>query len=190
MSRAVHQIERDSFLELRSLVDLGHLPPLSRAVTERVIHASGDIAYAEDLLLDESALERAHIAILEGAPIATDVRMVSSGITSVTTHCALDHADPDGVPTRTASGTRTLAEQLGDRTVWVVGCAPTAVRALLEGPFDPTLVIGLPVGFIDAAESKAALAASSLSFVTNVGPKGGSAVAAGALNALLYLEED
>jgi precorrin-8X/cobalt-precorrin-8 methylmutase len=70
----------------------------------------------------------------------------------------------------------------------VVGCAPTALAALLEAHADPVLVIGLPVGFVGAVEAKRALAVSGLPAVTNRSVKGGSAVAAAALNALLYLE--
>jgi precorrin-8X/cobalt-precorrin-8 methylmutase len=69
-----------------------------------------------------------------------------------------------------------------------VGCAPTALFALLELDVRPALVIGLPVGFVGAAESKAALRGSGLPAVSNVSEKGGSAVAAAALNALLYAE--
>jgi precorrin-8X/cobalt-precorrin-8 methylmutase len=70
----------------------------------------------------------------------------------------------------------------------VVGCAPTALEALLAADARPALVIGLPVGFVGAVEAKRALAASGLPAVTNRGVKGGSAVAAAALNALLYWE--
>ena len=74
--------------------------------------------------------------------------------------------------------------------IWVVGNAPTALFELLELDVAPALVIGLPVGFVGAAESKAALATSGLPAITNRGPKGGSAVAAAALNALIYYQEE
>jgi precorrin-8X/cobalt-precorrin-8 methylmutase len=70
--------------------------------------------------------------------------------------------------------------------VWVVGCAPTALFELIGLGVSPALVIGMPVGFVGAAESKAALRASGLPAVSNISEKGGSAVAAAALNALLY----
>ena len=80
--------------------------------------------------------------------------------------------------------------QVGQGAVWVVGCAPTALFALLALPARPALVVGLPVGFVGAAESKAALRSSGLPAVSNVSEKGGSAVAVAAVNALLYLKED
>ena len=91
--------------------------------------------------------------------------------------------------TRSAAGFRVAAGEVGKGGVWVVGNAPTALFELLELEVAPSLVIGLPVGFVGAAESKSALAASGLPAVANRGPKGGSAVAAAALNALIYYEE-
>ncbi|PWU58606.1 precorrin-8X methylmutase, partial [Micromonospora globispora] len=80
-------------------------------------------------------------------------------------------------------------DRVGPGAVWVVGCAPAALVELIGRDARPALVVGLPVGFVGAAESKAALRASGLPAVSNVGEKGGSAVAAAALNALLYVEE-
>lgn len=189
MSRAVHPIERESFRILRELVDLSHLPPLSRAVTERVIHASADPSYASDLVLDEEALRSGRRALVAGAPVIVDARMVAAGITARQTACILDHAS-GAEPTRAAAGVRVLARaSAAANAVWVIGSAPTALFALLKEGIRPPLVIGLPVGFVGAVESKVALAGSGLACVTNRSPKGGSAVAAAALNALLYLEE-
>ena len=89
--------------------------------------------------------------------------------------------------TRSAAGMRLALDDVGPGAVWVIGCAPTALFELLApGRRRPALVIGLPVGFVGAAESKAALRASGLPAVSNRTEKGGSAVAAAALNALLY----
>jgi precorrin-8X/cobalt-precorrin-8 methylmutase len=79
---------------------------------------------------------------------------------------------------------------VGSGAVWVVGNAPTALFELLGMGVEPALVVGLPVGFVGAAESKEKLIEIGLPAVTNRGPKGGSAVAAAALNALLYYEEE
>ncbi|MCW2778980.1 MAG: precorrin-8X methylmutase, partial [Frankiales bacterium] len=87
---------------------------------------------------------------------------------------------------RTAAGIRLAYEQVGPGAVWVVGNAPTALFEILALDVRPALVVGLPVGFVGAAESKQALRASGLPAVSNVTEKGGSAVAAAALNALLY----
>ncbi|MDP9484374.1 MAG: precorrin-8X methylmutase [Actinomycetota bacterium] len=179
---------------MRGLVDLSHLGPLSRAVAERVIHASADLEYAETLSLDEGALEGGYEALRSGAPVVSDVGMVAAGITARETMCFV--ADPraralseDLGITRTAAGFRLAAEEAGEGTVWVVGIAPTALFELLELGAEPALVVGLPVGFVGAAESKEKLIESDLPAVANRGPKGGSAVAAAALNALLYHEK-
>ncbi|WP_051718028.1 precorrin-8X methylmutase [Streptomyces megasporus] len=185
-SRTVHPIEEESYRILRSRLDTSHLPPLTRAVLERVIHSSADLAYADDLVTDEEALRTAHAALHAGAPVVVDVEMVAAGITRRKTVCRL--ADASGGPglTRSAHAVRLAREEVGPGAVWVIGCAPTALFELLDLDADPALVVGLPVGFVGAAESKAALRASGLPAISNVSEKGGSAVAAAALNALLY----
>ena len=234
--RAVHPIEAESYRILRGLVDLSGLGPLSRAVAERVVHASADPSWAADLLLDEQALAGGLAALRAGAPVVVDARMVAAAVTSRPTMCALDLAPahpeaagplpasedagsgrlparqdgggpppvradaglpdrllaedgPVGPETRSATGVRAAFDRVGPGAVWVVGCAPTALDALLRLPAAPALVVGLPVGFVGAAEAKRALAASGLPAVTNRGARGGSAVAAAALNALLYHQE-
>lgn len=190
--RRVHPIEMESMRILRGLVDLSGMGPLSRAVAERVIHASADLEYAETLVLDEAALEAGLEALRRGAPVVTDVFMVAAGITARGTLCfvsdprAKELSERLGI-TRSAAGFRLAAEEeAGPGALWVVGNAPTALFELLELDAAPALVVGLPVGFVGAAESKEALVESGLPAVANYGPKGGSAVAAAALNALLY----
>ncbi len=192
--RRVHPIELESYRILRGLVDLSHMSPLSRAVAERVIHASADLEYAETLVLDETALEASLEALRGDAPVVTDVGMVAAGITARETLCLV--ADPRAKDlserlsiTRSAAGFRLAAEEVGPGALWVVGNAPTALFELLELEAAPALVVGLPVGFVGAAESKEALMESGLPAVVNYGRKGGSAVAAAALNAILYFEE-
>lgn len=176
---------------LRSRVDLTSLPPLRRAVTERVIHASADLEYATDLVTDEAYLEQGLSALRAGAPIVADVAMVAAGITTREVVCSI--ADPSAARiareagiTRSAAAVRLSHERVGPGAVWVIGCAPTALEEIIAGDVRPALVIGLPVGFVGAAESKAALRGSGLPAVSNVSEKGGSAVAAAAANALLY----
>jgi precorrin-8X/cobalt-precorrin-8 methylmutase len=192
--RRVHPIETESYRILRELVDLSHLEPLSRAVAERVIHASADLDYAESLVLDEAALEGGISALRRGGPVVTDVGMVAAGITGRETLCLVSDPRAQALSeqlgiTRSAAGFRVAAEEVGKGAVWVVGNAPTALFELLGLDVAPSLVIGLPVGFVGAAESKDALVASGLPAIANRGPKGGSAVAAAALNALIYYEE-
>ena len=193
--RRVHPIERESYRILRGLVDLSHLGPLGRAVAERVIHASADPEYATSLVFDEPSLGGGLEALRRDAPVVTDVHMVAAGITAREAVClvsdprAQDLSEELGT-TRSAAGFRLAAGEVGDGAVWVVGNAPTALFELLKTDTRPALIIGLPVGFVGAAESKEALLKSDLPGVANRGPKGGSAVAAAALNALIYYEEE
>ena len=192
--RHVPPIETESYRILRGMVDLSYLGPLSRAVAERVIHASADLEYAQSLILDEETLEGGVEALRRDVPIVTDVGMVAAGITGRETRCFVSDPRTRGLSenldiTRSAGGFRLAAEEVDKRSIWVIGNAPTALFELLELDVAPALVIGLPVGFVGAAESKDALAESGLPAVANRGPKGGSAVAAAALNALIYYGE-
>ncbi|MFD7438607.1 precorrin-8X methylmutase [Streptomyces sp. NPDC059861] len=186
MNRVVHPIEQESFRRLRTRLDTSHFPPLTRAVVERVIHSAADLDYAADLVMAERDLQGAYRALHSGAPVVVDVEMVAAGITRRDTVCRLEDARSGPGLTRSAHAVRLAYEDVGPGAIWVVGCAPTALEELLTLNADPALVIGLPVGFVGAAESKAALRESGLPAVSNVSEKGGSAVAAAALNALLY----
>jgi precorrin-8X/cobalt-precorrin-8 methylmutase len=198
MTRVVHPIETRSYAILRERVDLSHLPPLTLAVTQRVIHASADLDYARDLVCDETALAAGLAALRRGAPVVTDVAMVAAGITRtdlladlvcpITDPQTAERARTRGL-TLCAASIRVALERVGPGAVWVIGCAPTALEELIVADADPALVIGLPVGFVGAADSKEALRASGLPAISNRSEKGGSAVAAAALNALLYLED-
>ena len=193
--RRIHPIETESYRILRDLVDLSHLEPLSRAVAERVIHASADLEYADSLVLNESVLRGGVEALRRGASIVVDVGMVAAGVTAREALCFVSDPRTRGLSerlgvTRSAAGFRLAADEVGEGAVWVVGNAPTALFELLEMNVEPALVVGLPVGFVGAAESKEVLIESGLPAVSNRGPKGGSAVAAAALNALLYHEEE
>lgn len=198
-----HLIEERSYAILRSRVDLGGLPPLRRAVTERVIHASADLDYATDMVAEEEHLRGGLRALHRGAPVVADVTMVAAGITTrrrgpaggrAELVCAIDRpeaarlAEEEGI-TRSAAAVRLAFAEVGRGAVWVVGCAPTALAEVIARDVAPALVIGLPVGFVGAVEAKAALRDSGLPAVSNVSEKGGSAVAAAALNALLYHRE-
>ena len=193
--RRIHPIETESYRILRDLVDLSHLEPLSRAVAERVIHASADLEYADSLVLNESVLRGGVEALRRGASIVVDVGMVAAGVTAREALSFVSDPRTRGLSerlgvTRSAAGFRLAADEVGEGAVWVVGNAPTALFELLEMNVEPALVVGLPVGFVGAAESKEVLIESGLPAVSNRGPKGGSAVAAAALNALLYHEEE
>jgi precorrin-8X/cobalt-precorrin-8 methylmutase len=186
VNRVVHPIEEESYRRLRARLDTSHFPPLTRAVVERVVHSAADLDYASDLVMDEDELTTAHAALHAGAPVVVDVEMVAAGITRRETVCRLRDAKAADGLTRSAHAIRLAYEQVGPGALWVIGNAPTALEELLTLDADPVLVIGLPVGFVGAVESKAALRESGLPAVSNVSEKGGSAVASAALNALLY----
>ena len=190
-----HPIEAESYRILRSRIDLSHLPPLTRAVTERVIHASADFDYATDIVADEAALAAGVAAIRRGAPVVTDVAMVASGITSYPVICKVGEglaarlARTVGI-TVSAAAARLAFGEAGPGAVWVVGCAPTALEEILQRDVTPSLIIGMPVGFVGAAAAKEALRASGLPALSNKSEKGGSAVAAAAFNALLRIARE
>jgi len=193
--RQVPEIEAESYRRLRAEVDLGAFPPLCRAVVERVVHATGDASWAQDLLVDEDALVRGLRALRAGCPLVVDVEMVAAGIPGAVTACGLRHpvaaerATARGT-TRSAEGLRLAAAEAGPGAVYAIGTAPTALEALLSlaGDLRPALIIGLPVGWVGAVEAKTALRRSGLPAVTNHSRKGGAAAAAAAVNALRYAE--
>ncbi len=190
MTDQIDPIEAESYRVMRSRLDLSHLPPLSRAVTERIIHPSADFDYATDLVCDEAALAACVTALAAGAPVIADVAMVAAGITSRPVICKIGEplttrlSRTIGI-TRSAAAARLAFGDAGPGAVWVVGCAPTVLAEILTRDVEPAFVIGLPVGFVGAVEAKDALRASGLPSLTNVSEKGGSAVAAAAINALL-----
>jgi precorrin-8X/cobalt-precorrin-8 methylmutase len=340
--RRPHPIEVESYRILRSRVDTTHLPPLTRAVVERVVHTTADTTWTGEIVADESALAAGRAALIAGAPLVVDVRMVAAGITSRDAIIALDLTDEltaegstresgsagggadaltdelsgggstrrmgalfrgtgaglaaelagggstrgvgpvgggagvglagelsgggstrgvgpvgggvgaaggladdlaggvsalravggvagemvagggspggeltggrstgsvggelaraaggelaGGGSTRAAAGVRVAARRWPDGAVWVVGNAPTALAALVDlarrGEVRPALVVGMPVGFVGSVAAKAALRASGLPAVSSVSERGGAAVAAATVNALLYAEVD
>lgn len=194
MTRAVHPIEQESYEILRSRADTSGLLPWTRAVVERVVHASADPGYVGDLVCAEEVLAAGADALRSGAQVVTDSEMVAAGITARKAVCRV--RDPRAAAlartagiTRSAAGVRVAHGDVGAGAVWVIGTAPSALCELIALDAAPALVIGLPVGFVGAVESKQALRASRLPAVSNRGEKGGAAVAAAALNALLYQEE-
>jgi len=190
----IHPIEAESHRILGARVDLSHLGPGSRAVVERVIHASADPEYATSMRVDDAVVDAGVCAVRAGAPVVCDVEMVQHGIHGIHVECHLPETGGDAGTTRSALGMRAAAACHPAGAIVVVGCAPTAldeVVGLAEcGAFAPALVVGLPVGFVGAAESKARLHASGVPALSNVGEKGGSAVAAAAVNALVRLSVD
>lgn len=203
MTRA-HSIEVESYRILRSRLDTAGLPPLTRAVVERIVHTTADPTWVGDVVTTESALSAGRAALLAGAPLVADVSMVAAGIT--TRDCLVGlrlagagrSAEPSAGPsaglTRSAAGIRLAAERHPDGAVWAIGNAPTALAELVRlaraGQVRPALVVGVPVGFVGAVAAKADLRASGLPSVSTMTERGGAAIAAAAINALLYHAEE
>jgi precorrin-8X/cobalt-precorrin-8 methylmutase len=194
------EIYRRSFAMIRSEADLGRFDPVLERVVVRMIHACGMVDLAGDVAASPGFGARAEAALADGAPILCDTQMVASGVTRSRLPrgnevvCTL--SDPR-VPelaaelgnTRTAAAVELWGPRLAGALV-VIGNAPTALFHLLEmvkrGAPPPAGVVGVPVGFIGAAESKEALAEQSLGleYLVVRGRRGGSAIAAAAVNAL------
>lgn len=192
----VHPIEAESYRLVGERVDLSRLGPLESAVVARVVHATADPEYADTMVLDEGAVASGIRAIRAGAPVVTDVEMVRAGIDSARSVCYLREAKAgrERAPTRSAAAMRLAALRHPRGSVVVVGCAPTALEevvGLVEADaLDPALVVGVPVGFVGAAEAKQRARDSRAATITNVGDKGGSAVAAAVVNAVARLAAD
>ncbi|MFJ8934878.1 precorrin-8X methylmutase [Streptomyces sp. NPDC102365] len=198
-------IYRQSFATIRAEADLAALPPDVGQVAVRMIHACGMVDLVRDLSYTPNVVSRARAALRSGAPILCDVQMVASGVTRKRLPadndvlCTLsDPAVPELAAklgtTRSAAALELWRDRL-EGSVVAIGNAPTALFRLLEmieeGAPRPAAVIGVPVGFIGAAESKDALAAhpSGLEHLVVRGRRGGSALAASALNAIASEEE-
>jgi precorrin-8X/cobalt-precorrin-8 methylmutase len=199
------EIYRQSFATIRAEADLTRIPADLEKLAVRVIHACGMVDIVADLRFSEGAGRAGRQALANGAPILCDARMVAEGITRarLPAHneviCTL--ADPS-VPalaremnnTRSAAALELWRPHLQGSVV-VIGNAPTSLFHLLDmldsGAPRPALILGFPVGFIGAAESKAMLAANSrgVPFVAVQGRRGGSAMAAAAVNALASEDE-
>jgi precorrin-8X/cobalt-precorrin-8 methylmutase len=186
------EIYRRSFAIIRAETDLGAVPEDLRNVVVRVVHACGMPDIVADLRWSDGAAAAGRKALAEGAPILCDAEMVARGIIASRlpaanpVACTLAEAKAAGT-TRSAAAVDLWLPRLGGAVV-AIGNAPTALFRLMDlidaGAPRPALILGFPVGFVGAAESKQALAESSLPFVTLLGRRGGSAMAAAAVNAL------
>jgi precorrin-8X/cobalt-precorrin-8 methylmutase len=193
-----------SFAIIRSEARLSRFTPLEERVAVRLIHTSGMVELADDIVFSPDFAEAAARAIRGGAPILCDAKMVVSGVTRARLSanndilCLLDHPELPALAkaqgtTRSAAALSLFGDKLNGAVV-AIGNAPTALFRLLElmdaEGVRPAAVIGLPVGFVGAAESKEALLADGRVPAMIVrGRKGGSALAVAAINALATDEE-
>lgn len=197
---------RPDAIEARSLAHVearlaDRLPadPVERAVAARMVYAAGDLALVEAIRIALGAIPAALSALRGARPVIVDVRMLAVAVeggplarlgcrveTALMAPGAAEHARTEGI-TRTAAGLALLAPRWAGAVV-AIGTAPTALLALLDlidaGNPPPAAIIGTPVGFVAAAESKDELMRRAIPYVTVAGTRGGAALAAAALNAL------
>jgi precorrin-8X/cobalt-precorrin-8 methylmutase len=197
------EIYRRSFAAIRAEADLGRFPADVARVVVRMIHSCGMTDLPADVGYSDGVVRAARAALLGGAPVLCDAQMVASGITRrrlpAVNEVVCTLSDP-AVPSLAArlGTTRSAAalDQWGPRldgSVVAIGNAPTALFRLLElvgaGAGRPAAVLGIPVGFVGAAESKAALAESGLEYLVVHGRRGGSAMTVAAVNAVASEDE-
>ena len=199
------EIYRRSFATIRSEANLSILPSDLERVAVRLIHSCGMTDIVSDLSASPGAATAGRKALIAGAPILCDARMVAEGVTRKrlpaenAVICTLQHPDTPKLAERMATTRSAAALELWrdhlEGAIVAIGNAPTALFRLLElldeGVPKPALILGFPVGFIGAAESKAALAANSrgVPFIALQGRRGGSAMASAAINALAKEDE-
>jgi precorrin-8X/cobalt-precorrin-8 methylmutase len=196
------EIMTESFRIIEDEIGPHSFSALEWPVVRRMIHASGDVDVASSVAFHPGAVAAGVEALRRGVPIVTDVTMVAAGIDKTLVqplgsrvHCFIDDADvrqraaATGQTRSYCAMARALAE-IGD-AIYVVGNAPTALLAVCEaverGQVAPALIVALPVGFVAVAESKEKALALPVPVLAVRGRKGGSAMAAAAVNALLHL---
>lgn len=195
------EIEAESFRIIERELGPTRFSPEEFAVVRRAIHATGDFSFADNLRFHPQAISAGLAAIRAGKNILVDVNMAASGVSAALLArfggrviCRV--AEPETAAMAKVNGTTrsdaAMARSIGDNIgIVAVGNAPTAllkVMSLIElGLFAPDLVIGVPVGFVNAAESKQLLVEKDYPFIAALGRKGGTPVAVAAVNALLRL---
>ncbi len=196
------EIERQSFAIIDAEAGAHDFAPEHWAIVRRMIHTSADFDYMRSVRIHPLAV-KAGIRCIRGAGVIyTDTNMARTGIRqsalarfNASTRCLMATEEiarmaAEQNVTRARAAVDAVADRLGN-SIYVVGNAPTALLRLIElirqGRPVPALVIGLPVGFVNAAESKAELLRLDVPYITNVGRKGGSNVAASVVNALTLM---
>ena len=194
-------IEMDSMQIISRELSHLQLPEELDAIIKRVVHTTADFEYAHLFEAHPQAVEKAKLALLNGCKIYADTSMITAGVSrpamtklGLEVNCFVHH--PDVVKSAKEQGiTRSIcgidkASDDQDYRIFVIGNAPTALVRICElakqNKIKPDLVIGVPVGFVGAAESKEMLKHSGLPYMIIRGRKGGSTVGVAILNALLY----
>ena len=205
MKTPEHPIFLESVNYIRSKIGITGLDKVRQAIVERMIHSSGDFSVQSSLRFSPSACDEAINALQNGAKIYTDTYMAKAAVSPVAkrtldtdVRCILGMA-PESVDnistTRSAIGMRRMwldfekTDGFLSAPIVVIGSAPTALMTLLDlidqGSKMPSLIIGMPVGFIGVSESKNRLLNSDCSYIVLEGSKGGASLAAASINALL-----
>ncbi len=201
------EIEEESFRRIEARAGGHSLSPQEWAVARRMIHTTGDFEYLDNVRFHPRAVAAGLEALRRGRPVLTDTRMLQAGISTgrltrlgVEVICLVDdrevaaEAARRGVTRAMVAMERGLPRNSGG--IVAIGNAPTALFRLLDllaaGAPPPALIVGVPVGFVNAEEAKEALTHQDCPFITSLGPKGGSGVAAAVINALavMALEEN
>lgn len=189
-----HKIEEASFEMLSEDADLKRWPTALHPLVKRVVHATADFSFIDSLIISPGALEAGMRAVRAGRRILTDVEMVRAGINSRALSqwggeavCHIGEVASESGRTRAEAA---IEQGLDDSVgIVVIGNAPTALYKCMEminsGAASPDLVIGVPVGFVRAVESKAALASQPFEHITNAGRRGGTPVAVALANAII-----
>jgi precorrin-8X/cobalt-precorrin-8 methylmutase len=175
---------------LRARIDLAGLPPLTRAVTEQVIASTAEVCYANDLICSEPWLDAAVGALAAGAPVVADGPVVTAGIASEIAICKAGESLTERLArsagiARAAAAVRLAFGAVGPGAIWVVGEEPAAIFEIIARSVQPTLVIGMPAGFVAAVQAKRALSESGLPMMTAAGERGGPVAAAAACRVLI-----
>lgn len=204
LTAAGRRIEEESFALIEAEVGPHAFPAAEWQVVRRVIHATADLEFARTLAFGPGAVAAGVAALRQGAPVVCDVQMIAAGLSPARlarfgSEAVSFISDEDVIRAARQGGTTRAAEamrkarRLGrlDGGVVAIGNAPTALAALQrlveEEGARPALVIGVPVGFVGAAEAKEAALALPVPHVVALGRKGGTPVAVAAVNALLVL---
>ena len=206
------EIINESFDIIDNLVDFDKIPKAYRPIVRRVIHATGDTDYADNLIISPTAVDAAIKAIGAGKSIVTDVNMVKAGISAkgiarfggkiicrIADEDVAEKASKSG-KTRAITAMQESLDDISDGIV-VVGNAPTAVFSIIDlirrEEVKPALVVAVPVGFVKSSESKEALKIFldnkkdiQIPYIVNIGRKGGSAVAVSIVNALINITKE
>ena len=197
-----YEIAEKSRKIVKSLIDhkTKHLNPEERTIVERIVHSTADPEYADITKMSSNFVQESLESIKNGKDILTDINMVRVGINRYNgeVKCYINHeksveiAKNEGI-TRAAAAMRVAASE-GFEGIVAIGNAPTALLEVLKlvknGDMNVKSVIGVPVGFVGAAESKKSLQGTEIPYIVTEGPKGGTPVAVAVVNSLINLEKE